>query len=107
MQRVAGFLAWLPLAAVLAIGLVVPAGLAIAASQPRAAAPVVVITAPWRRALPVATRAGGLFLGPGRIQAVTMAWSDNPGFTGRLYDNGAWLVLDGSLAGFLCESNGV
>ncbi|MCY0095285.1 hypothetical protein [Hoeflea ulvae] len=66
----------------------------------------VVLVAPWSepgRAIEVIAAAGGSVLnGTGSPHAV-IAHSDEPGFAFRLFQSGAMLVLDGSLA-FLCRS---
>jgi len=65
-----------------------------------------VIVSPWSdpgRAIRVISDSGGSVMnGTGSTNAA-IAYSDEPGFTLRLFKSGAMLVLDGSLA-FFCRS---
>ncbi|GAB5463866.1 hypothetical protein [Hoeflea alexandrii] len=65
-----------------------------------------VIVAPWSdpgRVIDVIGRAGGSVMNGTGAPYAAIAYSDDPGFTLRLFKSGAMLVLDGSLA-FFCRS---
>jgi hypothetical protein len=65
-----------------------------------------VIVAPWsdpERVIDVIAQAGGSVMNGTGAPYAAIAYSDDPGFTLRLFKSGAMLVLDGSLA-FFCRS---
>ncbi|MEM7530099.1 MAG: hypothetical protein AAF416_21010 [Pseudomonadota bacterium] len=93
----------LPFAAVLTIALGAPLAFAFAGLAPRPGEPMVVLAAPWADAARLALGAGGGLIAPGRLPAAALVWSENPSFADRLYDEGAWLVLDTDLSGILCQ----
>ena len=103
MLRARNFIGPLPLLGVLAIALVAPGVIAFGQHRPKAGEPVIVVTAPWDTALRVASNASGRIVSPGHLDAVAMAWSDNPSFTTTLYHEGAWIVLGSDLSWALCR----
>ena len=107
MRRIARYLGLLPLIGVLGIAVVVPGRMALGMAEPRPDSPVVVLAAPWANAIPIATGVGGRLIAEGRFSSVAMASSDNPEFIAALYSEGAWLVLDADMAGFLCGPTNV
>lgn len=65
-----------------------------------------VIVSPWsdpERVIDVIAQAGGSVMNGTGAPYAAIAYSDDPGFTLRLFKSGAMLVLDGSLA-FFCRS---
>ncbi len=65
-----------------------------------------VIVSPWSdpgRVIDVISGAGGSVMNGTGVPYAAIAYSDEPGFTFRLFKSGAMLVLDGSLA-FFCRS---
>jgi hypothetical protein len=79
--------------------------LAAAAIVPRNGQALVIV-APWSdpgRVIDVIGRAGGSVMNGTGAPYAAIAYSDQPGFTLRLFKSGAMLVLDGSLA-FFCRS---
>ena len=86
----------------LAVILVVLAASVISPRDGRA----LVLVSPWSepgRVIDVIALAGGSVLNGTGAPYAAIAFSDEPGFTYRLFRSGAVLVLDGSLA-FLCRS---
>ena len=92
----------LPLLGVLVIAVSAPAAIVVSKAVTADARSVVVIVPPWHNAIEIATAAGGNILAPGRIESIAFVHSRNDRFTRRLYDRGAWAVLDSKLSRFLC-----
>ncbi|MEM6904889.1 MAG: hypothetical protein AAF568_03260 [Pseudomonadota bacterium] len=87
----------------LGLAFLAPLGVTLAQSAPSPGEPVIVITPPWENALALAARQGGRLVAPGRVEAIALVWSDDPGFPAALYAAGAWFVLGSDLSQLLCQ----
>lgn len=105
MERVAPWVGPLPLLGVVTLALLAPAGMVSARMAPAPGTPVVVVAAPWGSAARVTAEAAGLLVAPGRVRAVGLAYSPEPGFAASLRRAGALMVLDGALSEAFCGSD--
>jgi hypothetical protein len=79
---------------------------ALATAKPRAGEPVLALFWPWQDAERLVTLAGGRIIGPVRAPLAVLAMGKSPDFAGRLSEQGALTVVDGTAIALLCTREG-